>query len=87
MSYIPSLTSVIYEFKFEGRSGPEASGINRWIQVKMFPSPRLEWHTAIVSDTVDYRSDEVRYAPGLDQESQAKQLAIDFVNKHYGDEL
>lgn len=86
MSYVPSLTSVIYEFKFEGRSGPEASGINRWIQVKMFPAPFASWHTAIVSDTVGYRSDEVRYMPGLNRRVQAEQLARDFVNKHYGDE-
>ena len=86
MSYITTLQRVIYEFMFEGRSGPAASGINRWIQVKLYPYEPGVWHTAIVSDTVDYRSDEVRYLPGLDQESQAKQLAIDFVKRHYGDE-
>ena len=37
MSYITTLQRVIYEFMFEGRSGPAASGINRWIQVKLYP--------------------------------------------------
>lgn len=86
MSYVPSLEWVIYEFKFARHSGPEYLGVDRWIQVKMQPAPYIAWHTAIVSDTVDYRSDEVRYLPCMDQESQAKQLAIDFVKKHYGDE-
>ncbi len=87
MNYIPSLERVIYEFRFTRHSGPEYLGLDRWIQVKMRPRDSATWRTAIVSDTVDCFSDEVRYLPCLDQEAQAEQLAVEFVNKHYKEEL
>ncbi len=86
MAYVPALEHTVYTFKFTGRSGPEDTGVNLWIQVKLLPEFWGPYRRGIVSDTVDHRSEEVRFLPTPRPDTtQAELLAKQFVEKYYGD--
>lgn len=88
MSYVQIMESTVYNFRFAGRDGPQSTGQNLWIQVKLLPEIWGEYRRAIVSDVVDYRSEEMRYKPGDSSDLYwAGRLSKQFVEKYYGEVL
>lgn len=83
MTYIVTLESRHYNFKFTEHIGPEDTGIAHYVQVSLPQDPRCDYQRAVISDTVDHFSDEVWFTPSGPAFAEARRLAEAFAKKYY----